>query len=210
MQEDQRFLVEQLRAIGSIHVNLLHPYQWASGWLSPMYCDNRRILAHPSLRGWVAKALGRTVQQYFPAVEALVGVATGGIAIGALAAQELGLPFGYVRASAKAHGLTNQVEGGLREGLPVVVIEDLISTGGSSLSAVEALRAAGFRVLGMVAIFSYDFPQAREAFSNSGVELHTLASYPVLLDYLKEQGELDGKQLAYLEQWRREPAQWGR
>lgn len=175
-----------------------------------MYCDNRRILSHPALRSWVADSICQRVRSHYSNAAALVGVATGGIAIGALVADRMGLPFGYVRSSPKDHGLTNQVEGDLREGVPVVVVEDLISTGGSSLSAVAALQTLGYRVLGMVAIFSYGFPQAQEAFAKANVELHTLTDYPALLEYLKEQGELDGQQLAQLEQWRQDPAQWGR
>lgn len=209
MTSNQQKLLEQLQAIGSIHLNAERPYRWASGWLSPIYCDNRRILAHPTLRTFVAQQLSESVQAHFGMPDALVGVATGGIAIGALAAHELGLPFGYVRSKPKDHGLTNQVEGQLPKGMSVVVVEDLVSTGGSSLQVVRVLREQGYSVLGMVAIFTYGFPIAEASFQRFNVKMHSLVTYPLLLQYLKERNALPEETLAILSRWRETPETWG-
>lgn len=186
------------------------PFTWASGWHSPIYCDNRRTLAFPEVRGFVRTQLVELVRARFPQAEAVAGVATGAIAQGALVADALGLPFCYVRPKPKDHGMQNQIEGYLAEGVKVVVVEDLISTGMSSLKAVEALRTAGAEVLGMVASFTYGFPQADEAFREAQVPLFTLSDYAALLDEAVRTGYITADQLPVLNEWRHNPAEWGK
>ncbi len=184
------------------------PFTWASGWLSPIYCDNRKVLSHPDLRTFVKQQLCRLVQEHFGQAQAVAGVATGAIAQGALVADALELPFAYVRPKAKDHGLQNLIEGELPAGSRVVVVEDLISTGGSSLKAVEALRAAGHEVVGMVASFTYGFDVASNAFRQAQVTLHTLTDYDTLVDVAAQSGHVKADQLAILAQWRRHPETW--
>ncbi len=193
----------------AIKLEPANPFTWASGWKSPIYCDNRRTLSFPEIRGIIRDALVATVRCYHPEVEVIAGVATGAIAQGVLVADAMGLPFVYVRSSAKGHGLGNQIEGYLEPGKKVVVVEDLISTGGSSLSAVEALRQAGNPVLGMVAIFTYGFLLAEENFKKTGCDLHTLTNYNELLDLALESGYIQPGQLNLLRQWREAPDKWG-
>ena len=177
MDSQKKAFAQKLLAIKAIKLQPKAPFTWASGWLSPIYCDNRKVNSYPEVRSYVKIALARTIQEHYPQVEAIAGVATGAISQGALVADLLNLPFAYVRPKPKDHGMGNQIEGELKAGAKVVVVEDLISTGGSSLKAVQALRDAGVEVLGMVASHTYGFPQAEEAFAEAGVELFTLTDY---------------------------------
>ena len=192
----------------AIKLEPANPFTWASGWKSPIYCDNRRTLGFPEIRNIIRDALVQTVKKYYPDVEAIAGVATGAIAQGVLVADVMGLPFVYVRSSAKEHGLGNQVEGYLEPGKKVVVVEDLISTGGSSIAAVEALRRAGNPVLGMTAIFTYGFPLSVENFAKADCELHTLTDYNKLLQLALESGYIRPEQLDLLKKWRENPDKW--
>lgn len=186
------------------------PFTWASGWKSPIYCDNRKTLSVPTLRSYIKKELTRCVVELFPAAETIAGVATGAIAQGALVADATGKPFVYVRSKAKDHGMGNLIEGEIAPGTRVVVVEDLISTGGSSLRAVEALRSAGCIVEGMVATFTYGFDVAREAFEAADVPLYTLTDYAAVLQCAAETGYIAARDIAVLSQWRKNPAEWGR
>ena len=182
------------------------PFTWASGWKSPFYCDNRKTLSYPELRNFVKLELVHTILEHFPQAEAVAGVATGAIAQGALVADELNKPFVYVRSKAKDHGMGNLIEGELEKGTKVVVVEDLISTGGSSLKAVAALREAGYEVVGMVASYTYGFPVAAEAFAEAGVQLETLTDYDhVVAEALGYIAESDVEVLA---EWRKNPSEW--
>ena len=210
MQDSAKQVAESLLQIKAIKLNPTNPFTWASGWHSPIYCDNRKILSYPAVRKQVYEAFAALIAEKYPQADIIAGVATGAIAHGVLAAEKLGKPFIYVRSAPKSHGLTNQVEGEFHPGDKVVVIEDLISTGGSSLSAVEALRSAGCDVLGMVAIFTYGFPTAQENFAHAGVELDTLSNYNTLIDLARERNYVQEAQLETLRQWRRDPANWNR
>ncbi len=201
-------IADNLLQIKAIKLNPANPFTWASGWRSPIYCDNRRILSHPAVRDGVASAFAALIGELYPQADTVAGVATGAIAHGVLAADRLSKPFIYVRSSPKAHGLSNQIEGEYAPGAKVVVVEDLISTGGSSLSAVEALRDAGCQVLGMVAIFTYGFPVAQENFAAAGVKLDTLSDYGTLISLATERGYVDGAQTETLHEWRKDPANW--
>ena len=185
-----------------------NPFTWASGWKSPFYCDNRKTLSYPALRNFVKLEICRTILEKFGQVDAIAGVATGAIAQGALVAEELNLPFVYVRSSPKDHGLENLIEGELRPGMKVVVIEDLISTGGSSLKAVEAIRRDGCEVIGMIASYTYGFPVAVEAFKNANVELVTLTNYEAVLEVAVKTGYINEEDVALLDAWRKDPAHW--
>ena len=210
MQDSAKKVAESLLQIKAIKLNPTNPFTWASGWHSPIYCDNRKILSYPAVRKQVYEAFAELITEKYPQADIVAGVATGAIAHGVLAAEKLGKPFIYVRSAPKSHGLTNQVEGEFHPGDKVVVIEDLISTGGSSLSAVEALRNAGCEVLGMVAIFTYGFPTAEENFARAGVALDTLSIYYSLIELAREQDYVHEDQLETLRQWRRDPANWNR
>ena len=186
-----------------------NPFQWSSGWKSPIYCDNRITLSDVESRTFIKKALAKLIKRSFPEAEGIAGVATAGIAQGALAADYLKLPFAYVRPKPKEHGMGNQIEGRIEKGQKVVVIEDLVSTGGSSLKAVDALRAAGVEVIGMVAIFTYGFKIADENFEAAGVELKTLSNYKYLIDEALKQEYVAQEDIESLKKWRRNPAKWG-
>jgi orotate phosphoribosyltransferase len=186
------------------------PFQWSSGWLSPIYCDNRITLSDPTARTFIKKALAKVIQKQFPEATAVAGVATAGIPQGVLVADTLQLPFAYVRPKPKEHGMGNQIEGRIAPGQKVVVIEDLISTGGSSLKSVEALRAAGVEVVGMVAIFTYGFQIADANFENAGVPLVTLSEYKYLIDEAVKQNYIPATTVDSLKKWRRNPEKWGR
>ena len=201
-------MAQHLLRIKAVKLSPLEPFIWASGWRSPIYCDNRKTLSHPEVRAFIRDRFTAIIRENFKDVEMIAGVATGGIAHGVLVAEALDLPFIYVRTGAKGHGLKNQVEGDLSTGRKVVVIEDLISTGGSSLNAVQALRDAGCEVLGMAAIFTYGFDQAKKAFEEAGVKLSTLTSYPVLLDQAIKSGAIAEGDLPKLNEWRIDPANW--
>lgn len=197
-----------LLEIGAVKLNPLQPFTWASGWKSPIYCDNRMTLSYPPIRTFLKEQLTGLVQRRFPDAAAIAGVATAGIPQGALIADRLDKPFCYVRSKPKDHGMANLIEGLVEKGQPVVVVEDLISTGGSSLKAVEALRQYGCEVLGMVAIFTYGFSVAEENFSKSGVKLYCLSNYDVLLEVASRQGYIRPEARESLESWRKDPAAW--
>ena len=184
------------------------PFIWASGWKSPIYCDNRKTLAFPEIRTLICDRFVELITKQFPEVELIAGVATGAIAQGALVADRMGLPFAYVRSAPKNHGLENLIEGEVVAQQKVVVVEDLISTGGSSLAAVEALRKAGCNVLGMVAIFTYGFPAAENRFRDAGCGLYTLTNYNELLDLALQSHYIEASQLPLLKQWREAPDRW--
>ncbi|MGC8824973.1 MAG: orotate phosphoribosyltransferase [Bacteroidales bacterium] len=205
-----RKVAEFLLSCEAVKLSPDRPFTWASGWKSPIYCDNRKTLAFPEIRSYIRDALSDTVIHNFAGVEVIAGVATGAIAQGALVADRLQLPFCYVRSAPKDHGLENMVEGHLREGQKVVVIEDLISTGGSSLKAVDALRKAGADVLGMVAIFSYQFAVADQSFQRANVVLYTLSNYNALIKTAIDQHYIQPHWLDILQQWRTNPENWGK
>ena len=210
MQELSTRFAQMLLNVKCIKVQPEAPFTWASGWLSPFYCDNRKTLAYPDVRTFVKEQLARIVSEKYPQATAIAGVATGAIAQGALVADALGLPMCYVRSKAKDHGLGNLIEGTLPEGAKVVVVEDLISTGGSSLKAVEALRAAGFEILGMVASYTYGFPVAAEAFKAADVELTTLTNYEAVVQAALASGYIEEKHIPMLAEWRANPSEWGK
>lgn len=206
----QTIFAEKLLNVKAIKLQPEAPFTWASGWKSPFYCDNRKTLAFPDLRSFVKLELSRLVAEKYPQAQAIAGVATGAIAQGALVADALGLPFAYVRSKAKDHGMANLIEGDLQPGMKVVVVEDLISTGGSSLKAVEALRAHGCEVIGMVASYTYGFPVAEEAFRAAGVELTTLTNYEAVVEVALSTGYIKAEHVDLLHSWRSNPAEWGK
>lgn len=210
MSESEKKVAESLLKIKAIKLQPSDPFTWASGWKSPIYCDNRKTLSFPEIRTLVRDEFVKTVKAKYPQAEVVAGVATGAIAQGALVAQELGLPFIYVRSSPKDHGLGNLIEGDLKAGQKVVVIEDLISTGGSSLKAAEAIRAAGAEVLGMVAIFTYGFPVSENAFNEHKVELTTLSNYNAMIETAVATGYVKEEQVETLKEWRKSPDTWGK
>ena len=209
MNDMKKLFAAKLLEIKAVKLQPENPFTWASGWKSPIYTDNRKTLGFPSVRSFVKLELCHTIQQYFPEAEAVAGVATGAIAQGALVADQLGLPYAYVRPKPKDHGMGNQVEGELEKGAKVVVVEDLISTGGSSLKAVKALRDYGVEVVGMVASFTYGFPVAEEAFREAGVQLVTLSDYNAVVEQAAATGYIKDSDIEVLKQWRKDPATWG-
>ena len=210
MSESEKKVAESLLKIKAIKLQPSEPFTWASGWKSPIYCDNRKTLSFPEIRTLVRDEFVKTVKAKYPQAEVIAGVATGAIAQGALVAQELGLPFIYVRSSPKDHGLGNLIEGDLKAGQKVVVIEDLISTGGSSLKAAEAVRAAGAEGLGMAAIFTYGFPVSENAFKEHKVELTTLSNYNAMIETAVATGYVKEEQVETLKEWRKSPDTWGK
>jgi len=199
---------ELLLKVKAIKLNPNEPFNWASGWKSPIYCDNRVTLSYPPVRVFLKQEIAKIVEKKYGKPDVIAGVATGAIAIGVLVAQELGVPFVYVRPEPKKHGRKNQIEGHLESGQNVVVIEDLISTGNSSLNAVDALKEEGAVVKGMVAIFSYGFDIARENFRNKNIDLATLSNYDNLLEQALESNYISEKELTTLHEWRKEPSTW--
>ena len=210
MESIERSVAKSLLDIKAVLLRPDKPFKWASGWFSPIYCDNRRILSFPELRENVCKWMADNIISRYPDVEVIAGVATGAIAHGALIAHFLGKPFIYVRPKPKDHGTGSQIEGILEEGAKVVVVEDLISTGTSSLAAVDALLKAGAYVQGMSAIFSYNFNQSRRAFENANVELNTLTNYDTLIDVAHETVYVSEADLDVLREWRFSPSTWGK
>ncbi len=208
MKEDAKKIADYLLQIKAIKLDPANPFTWASGWRSPIYCDNRKTLSFPDVRTFIQEYFTEIIRYKYPDVEVVAGVATGAIAIGALVADAMNLPFVYVRSKPKGHGLGNRVEGTVNPGQKVVVVEDLISTGGSSLSAVTALRESKCNVLGMVAIFSYAFRVAANNFKNSGCELTTLSNYSTLIQRASEKGLVTQDQMDTLSAWRRDPGNW--
>lgn len=203
-------IIENLLQIKAIKLQPENPFTWASGWKSPIYCDNRKTLSYPAVRECLKQAFAKKVKEQYPNVEVIAGVATGAIAIGVLVAEALNLPFIYVRSASKDHGLGNQIEGYYEEGQKVVVIEDLISTGGSSLKAVEALRAAKVNVLGMLAIFTYQFGISVEAFEKANCNVDTLTNYTALIELATEKNYITQAQMESLKEWRQHPDTWGK
>jgi orotate phosphoribosyltransferase len=209
MENISKKIADYLLQIKAIKLQPSNPFTWASGWKSPIYCDNRKTLSFPEVRGYIRDSFAATVKSLYPDAQMIAGVATGAIAHGALAAEKLGLPFIYVRSEPKGHGLGNQIEGYYEKGQKVVVIEDLISTGGSSLSAVKALREAGCEVLGMVAIFTYGFQKATDGFKAENCSLNTLSNYNDLIECAVESGYIGSAEVETLKKWRTDPSVWG-
>lgn len=201
-------VASRLLEIGAIKLNLQKPFNWSSGWQSPIYCDNRLSLSYPDIRSFVKRGLSNLVSLHFPQVEAIAGVATAGIPQGALIADALQMPFAYVRSKPKGHGMENLIEGKLDSGRKVVVVEDLVSTGGSSLKAAEALRAAGCEVLGMVCIFTYGFDLAEKNFKDAQLPLYSLSNYSDLIEEAEKLGIVSKSEMETLEDWRRSPESW--
>ena len=208
MEATKKLFAEKLLNVKAIKLQPSNPFTWASGWKSPIYCDNRKTLSFPDLRTFVKIELCHAIQENFPEAEAVAGVATGAIAQGALVADQLGKPFVYVRSKPKDHGLENLIEGELKPGMNVVVIEDLISTGGSSLKAVEAIRNNGCNVAGMVASYTYGFDVAKKAFADAKVKLITLTNYEAVLEVALKTGYITEDQIPMLNEWRANPSQW--
>lgn len=202
-------IAQYLLEINAIQLRPNKPFTWASGWKSPIYCDNRLSLSHPDVRTYIKKKLAKKIKETYPDVEAIVGVATAGIAPGALVADVLDLPFAYIRPEPKKHGRQNMIEGDLKTGQKVVVVEDLVSTGGSSLKAVEALRDAGVKVLGLGCIFSYGFELAEQNFKNAKCKFFSLADYQILIKTAKQEGYVEPADLDSLRKWREAPDKWG-
>lgn len=210
----QRTLAENVASmlleVKAVRLNPDQPFKWASGWNSPIYCDNRITLSYPKVRTAIKNGLASAVQAYFGDVDIIAGVATAGIAQGALVADWLELPFCYVRPEPKKHGMGNQIEGAtIKPGQKVVLIEDLVSTGGSSLKAVDALREAGANVLGMVAIFTYGFEIARKNFADKDLSFYTLSDYETLIGEAVSKKYVSESQMITLQEWRQNPAEWG-
>ena len=205
---DAKVVAEKLLQVDAVKLNVKQPFTWASGWKSPIYCDNRRVLSFPFIRDYIKSELCDVIFEKFPDAELLAGVATAGIAWGAMAADQLKLPYVYVRPKPKEHGMGNQIEGFYEKGQATVVIEDLVSTGKSSLQVIEVLKAEGLNVIGMVSIFTYDFPVATAAFSNAGLQYYPLTSYPVLIKMAIDNGAISSDQEEILLKWRDDPANW--
>ncbi len=210
MEQIQNEVVKKLLEIDTIKIQPNNPFTWASGWRSPIYCDNRRILSFPDIRSFIRDRFVEIVRNKYPEAEVIAGVATGAIAHGALVADALDLPFIYVRSKPKGHGLENLIEGDLKPGQKVVVIEDLVSTGVSSLHAAEAINLFGGDVIGMLSIFTYNFNVAHDNFQKANIELTPLATYPKLIDMALELGEISEDQVQNLMEWRKDPANWGK
>ncbi len=209
MEKSAKKTAEYLLQIKAIKLQPSNPFTWASGWKSPIYCDNRKTLSFPVVRSFISDSFADMVKSLYPDAEVIAGVATGAIAHGVLTADKLGLPFIYVRSGAKEHGLGNQIEGYFEPGQKVVVIEDLISTGGSSLNAVKALKDAGCEVLGMLAIFTYEFKKAADSFASENCSLNTLSNYSVLVETAVETGYINQTEVETLKEWRIDPSVWG-
>lgn len=210
MESIQVEVARKLLQIKTIKIQPANPFTWASGWKSPIYCDNRKILSYPETRTFICEKFVEVISRKYPDAEVIAGVATGAVAHGALVADRLGLPFVYIRPKPKDHGLENLIEGDLKPGQKVVIIEDLVSTGSSSLKAAEAVIHAGGDVMGMVAIFSYSFPKAKENFKKANIELTSLSRYQVLIEQALELGEISSEQVESLMIWREDPENWGK
>ncbi|RIJ49333.1 orotate phosphoribosyltransferase [Maribellus luteus] len=210
MKSTQIEVTNRLLEINTIKIQPNNPFTWASGWKSPIYCDNRKILSYPETRTFIRDKFVEVIREKYPDAEVIAGVATGAIAMGVLVAEQMGLPFIYVRSSPKGHGLENLIEGDLKPFQKVVVLEDLVSTGISSLKAAEAVNNFGGDVVGMVSIFTYNFPHAKENFKKAGIELTSLSRYQILIDLALEKGEITQDQVESLMGWREDPANWGK
>lgn len=209
MENLEKKIAQSLLQIKAIKLQPANHFTWASGWKSPIYCDNRKTLSYPEIRDLLKQSFAKIIEQKYGKPEIIAGVATGAIAIGALVADFMGVPFIYVRPKPKEHGLGNMIEGEVPKGKKVIVIEDLISTGKSSLKAVEALREASVEVLGMLAIFTYEFQTAKDNFENANVELTTLSNYGVLIQQALNSGYIEQADMETLKQWRIDPGNWG-
>lgn len=207
---NEKVIAEKLLQVKAVKLNPQEPFTWASGWKSPIYCDNRKLLGFPYVRDFVKSELCNVIFEKFPDADLLAGVATAGIAWGAMAADQLKLPFIYVRPKPKEHGLGNQIEGYFEAGMKTVVVEDLISTGKSSLQVVDVIKAAGLDVIGMVSIFSYGFEAATVACDQAGIPVLSLTNYPVLVDLAIERGIIQTEDQKTLLNWRENPAEWGK
>jgi orotate phosphoribosyltransferase len=207
-KETAKKTAELLLQIKAIKLEPQQPFTWASGWKSPIYCDNRIILSYPVIRNYIRENFARQIEEKYGKPDIIAAVATGAIGIGMLVAEYLSLPFAYVRPEPKGHGRQNQIEGNLEEGQTVVVIEDLISTGNSSLNAVKALKEAGANVKGMFAIFTYGFDTSIKNFENLGIELHTLSDYEHLIETAQNTNYINTQEAGVLRKWREDPANW--
>ena len=210
MESIQIEVTKKLLEINTIKIQPANPFTWASGWKSPIYCDIRKILSYPKTRTFIRDRFVDLIREKYPEAEVIAGVATGAIAIGVLVAEVLQLPFIYIRSKPKGHGLENLIEGDLIPNQKVVIVEDLVSTGISSLNAANAVTSNGADVIGMVSIFTYNFPLAKENFKKAGIELTSLSRYQVLIDTAVEIGEVTPEQVETLMQWREDPANWGK
>lgn len=210
MMKREFAVAEKLLQINAVKLNPQNPFTWASGWKSPIYCDNRKILSYPHVRDFIKSEMTNAVFTEFPDAEVIAGVATAGIPHGALVADLLSLPFIYVRSKPKEHGMGNQIEGVLQAGQKVVVIEDLISTGKSSMEAVQAIQASGGEVIGLSSVFTYGFPIAEQLFADAGIKTLSLSNYNALLDLALQKQQITENDLALLKQWRENPSAWGR
>lgn len=208
MKTTEKLLAEKLLQISAIKLQPQNPFIWASGWNSPIYNDNRRILSYPDIRNFVKIEFSRVILENFPEVEAIAGVATGAIAIGAIVADTLGLPYVYVRDTPKDHGLENSIEGNLKPGTKVVVIEDLVSTGGSSLKTVELLQNYGTEVIGMTCMFNYKFPMAVKRFHEANITLISLCDYSTMIEVAEDTKYISKSEAETLREWREDPAGW--
>ncbi len=208
MKDLDQLLAEKLLSISAIKLQPSIPFVWASGWNSPIYTDNRKTLSYPEVRNFIKVELSRLIAENFNEAEVVAGVATGAIAQGALVADTLSLPFVYIRSTPKDHGLENLIEGNIKPGQKVVIVEDLVSTGKSSLKAAQAVRDAGAEVVGMVAIFTYEFPQAAEAFKKAGIKLLTISNYSAMVDAAVKANYIKAEDVETLKQWREDPANW--
>ena len=208
MKTLERLVAEKLLKIKAVKLQPSNPFTWASGWKSPIYCDNRKTLSYPAIRNFIKLELARVISEKYETADAIAGVATGAIAQGALVADILGLPFVYIRSAPKDHGLENLIEGELKHGSKVVVVEDLVSTGGSSLKAVEAVRNFGCEVIGMVAIFTHGFPIAEQQFAKANVSLTALSNYDIVIEEALKTNYIGESEVAILQEWRKDPANW--
>lgn len=208
MKKPERILAEKLLQISAIKLQPENPFIWGSGWNSPIYNDNRRILSYPDIRNYVKVEFARVILENFPEVEAIAGVAMGAIAFGAIVADILGIPYVYVRSTPKDHGLENLIEGNLKPGTKVVVLEDLVSTGGNSLKAVDVIRTYGCEVVGMTCLFSYQFPMAVKRFRESDVTLVPLCNYSTMIEVAEETNYISQAEAEALREWREDPADW--
>lgn len=208
MKTPDRLLAEKLLQISAIQLQPENPFVWGSGWNSPIYTDNRKVLSYPDVRNFVKVELARIVLEHFPEANALAALINGGLAMGALVADTLGMPFAYVRSEPKDHGLENLIEGNLKPGSKVVIIEDLVSTAASSVKAVEAIRLAGCEVVGMTALFSYEFPMAIKRLREANVTLVPLATYPTMIEVAEETQYIPQSAVKALHEWRKDPASW--
>lgn len=210
MENISNITAEKLLQIKAIKLQPSNPFTWASGWNSPIYCDNRKTLSYPDVRAYIRDSFVKVIKEKYPNVEVIAGVATGAIALGVLVAEAMNLPFIYIRSASKGHGMQNTIEGAYESEQKVVVIEDLVSTGGSSLKAVEALRDADIEVLGMLAIFTYGFQVATDNFTNANVELTTLSDYNALIEHASTINYIKEEDKATLSEWRVAPDKWGK